>query len=85
MTFSGRCWRLRLVGLAIATSLPAGCGTDGSDRAVVAACPPIVGYGAELQARAAAEVQALSEGSAIETLLSDYAVMRDQSRACGTT
>ena len=32
MTFSGRCWRLRLVGLAIATSFPAGCGTDGSDR-----------------------------------------------------
>jgi hypothetical protein len=49
------------------------------------ACPPVIGYGAELQARAAAEMQALSEGSAIETLLSDYAVMRDQSRACRTT
>ena len=27
MTFSGKCWRLRRVALAIATSLPAGCGT----------------------------------------------------------
>jgi hypothetical protein len=48
----------------------------------VAACPPVVGYGDELQARVAAEVVALPEGSAAADLLSDYAVMRDQARAC---
>jgi hypothetical protein len=85
MTFSGKCWRRRRVVLAIVTSLLAGCGTAGTDRPASVACPPVIGYGAELQARAAAEMQALSEGSAIETLLSDYAVMRDQSRACRTT
>ena len=85
MTFSGKCWRRRRVVLAIVTSLLGGCGTAGTDRPASVACPPVIGYGAELQARAAAEMQALSEGSAIETLLSDYAVMRDQSRACRTT
>jgi hypothetical protein len=44
-------------------------------------CPPVVGYGAELQARAAVEVDALPAGSAVADLLSDYAVMRDQARA----
>jgi hypothetical protein len=82
MTFSGKCWRRRRVVLAIAASLLTGCGTGSSDRPAAAACPPVVGYGAELQARAAAEVDALPAGSAVADLLSDYAVMRDQARAC---
>ena len=85
MTFITTCWKPQLAALAIVASLLAGCGTVGSDRPVVAACPPVVRYGAEIEARAADEMQALSEGAAIETVLSDYAVMRDQSRACGTT
>jgi hypothetical protein len=84
MTFSGKCWRRRLVVLAIEASLPSGCGTAGSDHAV-AVCPPVVRYGAEIEARAVAEVQALSKGSAVETLLIDYSVMRDQARACRTS
>ena len=82
MTFSARCWKRRLVVLAIVTSLPSGCGTAGSDRTVAAVCPPVVEYGAGLQAAAAAEVDKLPEGSAVAVLLSDYAVMRDQARAC---
>jgi hypothetical protein len=82
MTFSGKCWRRPRVVLAIATSLLGGCGTAGSDRPGSVACPPVVGYGAEVQARAAAEVDALPEGSAVAGMLSDYAVMRDQARAC---
>ena len=82
MTFSGKCWRLRRVVLAIAASLLGGCATAGSDRPVSVAFPPVVGYGAELQAQAAAEVGALPAGSAVAGLLSDYAVMRDQARAC---
>ena len=81
MTFSARCWKRPLVVLAIATSLPSGCGTVGSDRSA-AVCPPVVEYGAELQAREAADVEMLPEGSAVAVMLSDYAVMRDQARAC---
>jgi hypothetical protein len=82
VTFNGRCWRRRLVVLAIAASLPSGCGTAGSERAAVAMCPPAVEYGAELQIQAATELALLPEASAVETLLTDYAVMRDQARAC---
>jgi hypothetical protein len=82
MLYSGKCWRLRLVVLAIAASLPSACGRAGSDDPIVAACPPVVGYAAELQARVAVEVEALPEGSAVPDLLSDYAVMRDQALAC---
>ena len=82
MTFSARCWKRRLVPLAIVTSLPSGCVTAGSERSVAAVCPPVVEYGTELQAAAAAEVEALPTGSAVDVLLSDYAVMRDQARAC---
>jgi len=53
-----------------------------SERPSAAACPPVVGYDAELQERAAAEVETLLKGSAVAELLSDYAVMRDQARAC---
>jgi hypothetical protein len=45
-------------------------------------CPPAVEYGAELQIQAATELALLPEASAVETLLTDYAVMRDQARAC---
>ena len=82
MMYSGKCWRLGLAALAIATFLPSACGRAGSDEPTVAACPPVVGYDAELQARVSAEVQALPVGSAVGDLLSDYAVMRDQARAC---
>ena len=57
MTFSARCWKRRLVVLAIVASLPSGCGTAGSDRTAAAVCPPVVEYGAGLQAAAAAEVE----------------------------
>ena len=82
MTFSAKCWKRRLVVLAIVTSLPSGCGTAGSDRPAAVVCPPVVGYGAELQARRRQRSRALPEGSAVAVLLSDYAVMRDQARAC---
>jgi hypothetical protein len=35
-----------------------------------------------LQIQAASELNALPQGSAMADLLSDYAVMRDQARAC---
>jgi hypothetical protein len=52
----------------------------GSD--VGAPCPPVVKYTAADQARAANEVEALQESTAIVRMLGDYAVLRDQARAC---
>ncbi len=53
---------------------------DGSDT--WAPCPPVVDYKAAEQARAADEVEALPEGAVIVRMLGDYAVLRDQARAC---
>ena len=62
-------------------SLLSACATVGSER-ITGVCPPVAEYDAELQSRVAEEVQALPEGSAIVDMLSDYAVMREQARAC---
>jgi len=48
----------------------------------LAPCAPMVEYSAADQARAADEVEALPEGAVIVRMLSDYAVLRDQERAC---
>jgi hypothetical protein len=45
-------------------------------------CPHVVDYTAADQARAADEVEALPGGAVIVRMLSDYAVLRDQARAC---
>ena len=59
-----------------------GCATGVSEPRVVAVCPPVVEYSRELQVRAADELALLPERSAIAVMLSDYAAMRDQARAC---
>ena len=46
------------------------------------ACLPVVEYSRNEQARAAEEVAALPEGALITKWLADYAVLRDQARAC---
>jgi hypothetical protein len=50
----------------------------------VSTCPSAVDYSREFQARAADELALLPHGSAIGEMLADYAVTRDQVRACGT-
>ena len=72
-------WMPRLAVLAIATSLLAGCVTARSDWG---GCPPVPAYSREFLARAAGELQQLPPGAAIEQMLADYQVMRDQARAC---
>jgi hypothetical protein len=42
----------------------------------------VVEYGREFQAQAADELALLPHGSDIGEMLADYAVMRDQVRAC---
>lgn len=76
------CWRRRLVVLLVGASWLTGCATAGFEAVGVAACPPVVEYSRAFQARAAEELALLPEGSAIAEMLSDYAVMREQARAC---
>ncbi len=57
-----------------------GCAMAGSDTRAL--CPPVVEYSAANQTRAAVEVEALPEGAVTVRMLSDYAVLRDQARAC---
>lgn len=82
MTHKGGCWRRRRAALVLATIWLSGCATVGSDGGSSSACPPVVEYSREFRARAADEVALLPEGSMIAEMLSDYAVMRDQARAC---
>jgi hypothetical protein len=79
---NARCWRRRLVVLAIATSSLSGCATVGSEPRVTTVCPPVVEYSRDFRARAAEELALLPEGSAIAEMLADYAVMREQARVC---
>ena len=53
---------------------------SGSDTR--ASCPPVVDYSATVQTRAAAEIETLPEDTVLVGMLSDYAVLRDQARAC---
>lgn len=82
MMSTAGCWKRQLAALVIATSLLSGCATGVSNLGGLRACPPVVEYSREFQARAAVELDLLPEGSAVAEMLSDYAVMRDQSRFC---
>ena len=85
MMYNDGCSRQRRVVLAIATSLLTGCATVGSDGGALRACPPVVAYSREFQAQAAEELALLPENSAIAEMMADYAVMREQTRACGAS
>lgn len=82
MKLNAGCWRQRLAVLVIATSLLIGCATAGFEAGGVAACPPVVEYSREFQARAAEEMAMLPEGLAVVVMMGDFAVMREQARAC---
>lgn len=59
--------------LVIATSLLTGCATAGFEAGGVAACPPVVEYSREFQARAAEELTMPQGGSAITEILNGEA------------
>ena len=67
----------------IATLLLTACAEVGSDPPH-GACPPVVAYSEAEQARVADEVAALPEDALIVGWLADYAVLRDQVRACAS-
>lgn len=80
MRSTARCSTLPPVAPLIATLWLTGCAM--ADSETRAPCPPVVEYSAADQARAADEVEALPEGAVIVRMLGDYAVLRDQARAC---
>lgn len=80
MKFREGCWRRRLAVLVIATSWLTGCATAGFEAGGEAACPPVVEYSREFQARAAEELAVLPDGSAISEMLADYTSIREQIR-----
>ena len=82
MTCKGGCSRRRLAVLVVVMSWLSGCATVGFEAGGVPACPPVVEYGREHQVQAAEELATLPDGSAVEKMMGDYAVMREQARAC---
>ena len=81
MPSTARCWMRPRAALAAATIFLTGCAGMNSDTPP-GACPPVVEYSRAEQARVAEEMAALPEGALIVTWLADYAVLRDQARAC---
>ena len=84
MPFTARCWTRLPTALAVAMLLLTACAGVGSD-APPGACPLAVDYSRAEQARVAEEVAALPEGAMIVGVLADYAVLREQARACGSS
>ena len=81
MKSNARCWTPPAAALEIAMLSLSVCATGGFDvRHRV--CPPVVEYGAPYQARAASEVDARPQDAVVVRMLSNYAVLRDQARAC---
>ncbi|MCC6006716.1 MAG: hypothetical protein JJU40_03465 [Rhodobacteraceae bacterium] len=83
MPSTARCWTRPPAALAAATIFLTACAGVTSDPPR-SACPPVVDYSRAEQARVAEEVAALPEGALIAGWLADYAVLRDQARACRT-
>ena len=80
MKSNARCWKPPAAVPLIAMLWLGACAMSGSDSR--APCPPVVEYSAADQSRAADEVEAIPEGAVIIRMLGDYAVLRDQARAC---
>jgi hypothetical protein len=80
MPSTARCSTPPPAALLIVTLWLSACAMGGTETR--APCPPVVDYTSAEQARAADEVEELSEGAVIARMLSDYAVLRDQARAC---
>lgn len=80
MKSNAKCWTLPAAALLIAVLCLSACAMGGSEAR--APCLPIVDYTMADQVRAAGEVEALPDNAVIVRMLGDYAVLRDQARAC---
>ena len=80
MKSNARCWTPPAAAPLIATLWLTACAMAGSEARMP--CPPVVEYSAAEQAIAAAEVDNMPKDAVVVTMLSDYAVLRDQVQAC---
>ena len=80
MKSNARCWTPPAAAPLIVMLWLSACAMGDSE--VRAPCLPIVDYTMVDQARAASEVEALPDDAVIVRMLGDYAVRRDQARAC---
>ena len=71
---------LLLIALLAVPLLLSGCASTFTKNGSI--CPPLVPYSPEFQDKAAAELASLPPAPHIDTLLQDYAMTRDQLRAC---
>lgn len=81
MPFNVRCWMRPPSALATAMIFLTACAGVSSEPSP-GACPPVVDYTRAEQVRVAQEVAALPEAAGIVDWLADYAVLREQARAC---
>jgi hypothetical protein len=81
MSYNARCWTRQAAALAAAMIFLTGCEGVGFD-ATVKPCPLVVEYSRAEQAIVADELAAMPQGAMIENWLVDYAVLREQVRAC---
>ena len=81
MALNVKCWRPPAAALAAAMIFLAACEGAGFEGPR-GACPPVVDYSRAEQARVASEVASLPESALITEWLADYAVLREQVRAC---
>ncbi len=72
-----RCFKLRLIGLLMLLLSNSGCTPVISD-----ACPAVPAYDRRSQDQAADELARLGSSSELARYMEDYAVMRQQARAC---
>lgn len=69
--------------LVTVTALLTGCGTTVYKTDLEIYCPPIKQYDSEFNHKLADEIEVIpNEGSAIETVVTDYMVLRDKLSAC---
>ena len=81
MQYNAICLRLPRAALVIAMICLIACAGVAPDTPI-SACPPVVQYSRAEQARVAEEVASLPEGAVIPEWLADFAVLREQARAC---
>jgi len=73
----------RIVAATLLAALGACAQRDpGGPVASAAGCPPLRSYSDDFRKRAVAELDLLPANSAVEEMLTDYAVLRQQIRAC---
>ena len=82
MKFNVKCCLRPAVALVTLMLWLGACAMGGSDM-TLSVCPPVMAYSQAELDRAADEIEGLPKEAILTGMLSDYAVLREQVRACG--